>query len=213
MEYILVENRQIVHLHMPWRPRFFQSELDELEVDYVVSEAEQGYIKINDNFEIIPITSDTTMPYDSLYQTLVGPFYTYGDREVSIGYAVYDQDLDTVKNSLKIIAATERYRREGLGVTATINGQQVSLYTSREARGQYTDLVSWIGDGTVKWKFNTGFVLVDKTAAQAMLSSVLDYVQQQYDWEYALSQTIDNCTTIDELRAVVIMPPVDDITK
>ena len=47
--YLLVENRQIVHLGpIPWRHRFIQSELDDLEVDFVVPQSEQGYIKINE---------------------------------------------------------------------------------------------------------------------------------------------------------------------
>ena len=93
MNYLLVENRQsgnpsILLGPIVWKPRFIQSEIDDLEVDYKVPPAEQGYIKINDNLEIIPVIEATDAGEDPLYEGLAGPFYNYTDTTDTFHYNI-----------------------------------------------------------------------------------------------------------------------------
>ena len=79
MKYILVQNQTTVLLGpMYWKPRMLQSELDDIEISYIVPPAEQGYILVNSDplIEIFPITETITPEFNSLIEHLSGPRYT-----------------------------------------------------------------------------------------------------------------------------------------
>lgn len=205
MNYILVENREIVHLGpISWRPRFIQSELDDLEVDFIINPTETGYVKINDNFEIIPITIDSTPPYDLQYQHLSGPFWNYSDQEVEMYYTVHDLDLESVKNIFKQQVPPIRYRQEIAGTKININGMDLSLDTSREQRNIYIQQYMSMGDNdTVNWKFPEAWMTLSKQQMFDVVTAVNNWIQTQFQWEiWALSQ-IDACQTVEEVKDLI----------
>ena len=215
MNYLLVENREIVHLGpITWRPRFLQSELNDLEVDFTVNPTETGYVKINDSFEIIPIVADVTPQYDPLYNVLAGPFYSYTDQpDGSVGatmtHTVSDNTVDGVRPTLSQQTAAERYRRENLGTTATVQTQVVTIDTSRDNRNTLVQAFLLMTDtDTVQWKFPEGFINLTYPDIELVVKTGALYVQAQFDWEAAKNAELDACTTLEELRAVEIVPPI-----
>lgn len=211
-QYILVENRQIIHLGpMPYRPRMFKDDLlYSLEVDYPLPQNDDpGYLKINDNIEIIPITVDSTPPYDINYHYLSGPFYNYSDEEVEMYYTVGDLDLNSVKINIKKTTAPIRYQREISGTTINFNGIDYYLDTTREARQNYLQKYISMNDGeSVNWKFSQGFVNLSKEMLLQIITAIENHVQSHYDWELNKHSEIDACTTIEEIKMVEIVPPI-----
>jgi len=211
MVYLLVENREIVHLGpIEWRPRFIQSELNDLEIYFTISQTESGYVNINDTFELIPIVADITPRYDSLWHTLAGPFYTYEEQfDGTIGaivtHTVTDNTVDGVRPYLKQQVAAERYRRENLGTTAVVQGQTVSVDTSRDNRNTIVQAFLLMSDtDTVNWKFPEGFLNLTYTDVESVVRAGALYVQAQFNWEVAKNIELDSCTTLDDLRGVSV---------
>lgn len=208
MAYVLVENKQIVHLGpVGWKPKFIQSEIDDLEVNFIVPPTEQGYIKITENLELFPIAEEIVPDYDPLFEQLVGPTYTYNEK--NYGYAIQyytkqDSSLDTVKNNLKQKTAGVRYTKENAGTEQTVNGVLVKLDTSREKRDQFNTVLASIGDGTIDWKFDGQFVTLNKTDVQNIIDTIHNYIQTQFAWEKSINDTIDAASDLDTLKSITI---------
>jgi len=217
MDYLLVKNQTIVLLGpMNWRPRYFQLEINDLvengdlSFQYTVPPAEQGYINVGDGIEFYPV--NLTVPaYDPNFQYLAGPFWTFDNTTnfVAIGtYNVLTLDIPPIKDNLKQKAAIIRYEREQLGTSAnnvTSNNLSISLYTDRDNRNQYITLLNSIGDGTINFKSNQGFLQLANTDIQNIVAAVNDYVQAQFNWELSIQNQINAANTIDELKAIVIV--------
>lgn len=212
MNYLLVENKQIVHLGpIAWRHRFIQSELEDLDVDYIVSPTEpNGYLRINDSLEIYPVNLENPV-FDALYQQLAGPFWTF-DNEVATGtYNVLDRDIAGIKGDLKGVAAGERYRKETSGIKLTVQETEVSVATDRDSRNVYAQkLVSMTDNDTVQWKFPQAWLTLTKQELVTVLNSINAYVQTQFDWEIGIVQQIDDAQDIDTLKNIVIVEKRDN---
>jgi hypothetical protein len=210
MQYLLVENKEIIHLGpLFWRHRFIQSELDDLEIEYAVSPVEpNAYLKITDSLEIFPIESITQPSYDSTYEQLVGPLWTFTD--VAIGaYTVTSRELNVVKSVLKGFAAAERYKKEVAGVSVTIQGQEVVVDTSRDGRNIFVQKYQLMADtDIVQWKFPTIWLTLSKTDLGLAVTAGATYVEAQFVWEQRIANQIEAAVTVDELKAVVIVEPV-----
>lgn len=207
MQYLLVENKQIVHLGPTfWRHRFIQSELEDHDIDYIVSPAEPNeYVKISDTFEIYPIESITQPAHDSTYQQLAGPFWSF-DNNVAVGtYSVVDRDLNSIKNDLKSQAAVERYKKEIAGIKMTIQGTEVSVATDRESRNIYAQKILGMNGDSVQWKFNESWLTLSKEELGSLLNAVDLHVQTQYDWESRIVTQIESANSAEELKAIVIV--------
>lgn len=210
MDYVLVEKRQSILLGpMPWRHRFFQSELDDLEVEYTLTPAiPTGRIQINQDLEIMPVLQLTSPPIDVVYESPVGPFWTFDDNGAYGTYTKKDNDLDFSKGHLKSVAAAERYRKENLGTTAVIQGTTVTIDTSRDGRNIFVQKYSLMGDNdTVNWKFPEGWLILTKGELGAVILAGSTYIQNQFEWEHTISQQIDNAQTAQELKNIVIVEP------
>lgn len=207
MNYILVENRQIIHLGpITWRQRFIQSELDDLEVDYQVMPVESGYIKINDNFEIIPIADTVNPDFNPIYEELSGPFWAYSDTSVSNEYIVIQRNIDHVKSTLIQIAANERYRKENLGTKAVVQGQEVSIDTLRSNRNTLAQSFLLMTDtDTLQWKFPEGWLTLSYSDAELVVKASAAYIQAQFDWEKSIIDSITNASDVDTLKEIVIV--------
>lgn len=203
MNYLLVENRQTVLLGpIVWKPRFIQSELDDLEVSFIVPPTEQGYLKINDNLEIIPIVEAPDPGHDPLYEELAGPYYTYNGNTATMTYTKVDRKLDDVKGSYKQLAAAARYTRETSGTSATVGDSTISLATDVASRANYLNLLNTVGEGTINYKTNGVFVALNATDLQALVDAVNTHVQDAFNWEKGILDQIDAATSIEELKAI-----------
>ena len=211
MNYLLVQNRQTVILGpINWRQRFIQTEINDL-VDageltntYYIPATEQGYIDIGEGFEIFPVNL-TTPSVDLTYQHLAGPFWTYENNVATGTYTPYDLDIDAVKANLKGIAASERYRRQLLGTTATVADVSFFVSTDTGTLNQFVSLVASVGTNTVNYKSPVGFISLTGSDFQIIVDTINNYIQTQFNWEMTTEQTIDAANDIDTLKNIVII--------
>jgi hypothetical protein len=60
---------------MIYQPRFFQSELEDLEIEYIMPLIEPTeYLKITENVELFPLIELIQPEVDQLFHQLAGPF-------------------------------------------------------------------------------------------------------------------------------------------
>lgn len=206
MQYLIVENKQSVLLGpMDWRPRFFQSELDDLEIDFQISPSEpMQYMKITDEVEIYPVAAiNGPADFDPIYQHLAGPFWIF-ENNVAVGtYTSADNSIEIIQANLKNIVAAERYKKEVAGTTIIVQGNQVFVATDRDSRNVFVQkLITMADSDTVQWKFADTWLELTKADLTSVVSSINSYVQAQYDWEKGIIDSINAAFTITELKSI-----------
>lgn len=211
MIYVLVENKTTVILGpIEWRQRFIQSELNDLDIDFNLSPSEpNSYLKINDEYGIYPVLDFITPDYDPLYEQLAGPFWTFDTLVAIPSFNVIDRNIDQVRGDLRGQVAQERYRRENLGTKVNIQGQEVTVDTSRQNRNTLPQAFLLMSEtDTLNWKFPEGFVNLTYTDIEAVVRAGALYIQEQFDWEVTKNTELDTCVTKEQLQSVEIAPPV-----
>lgn len=237
--YVLVENRQIIHLGpIPWRHRFIQSELDDLEVNFTVSPAEIGYVRINDSIEIFPVGEAIGDGGDHRWEDPVGPTWEFVERQVELPrpeflpegaptpttwireaiptYSKQDKPLDQIRQMIKDDVAAKRYVKEAAGTQVEIRpGVMVTADTSRDGRNIFVQVYGTMADdATVDWKFPEGWFNITKAELGAVIAGGYTYIQTQFEWEKTYSDRVDGAMTVSELKVIydelnpVVMPGV-----
>lgn len=209
MKYLLVQNKKTVLLGpMEWRPRFIQSELNDLfdagekANKFTISLTETGYVDCGDGFEIFPIAASEGSQHDPIYEHLEGPFYTYDNNVASEVYNVLDKDVYYVKESLKQLTKAERQRKQLLGTTLNIGGTVVTIATDADELANFVSLLSSIGEDSVNWKFKEGFVTLTKVDVQNIVDTIRSHIQTQFDWEKEIHETINAATELTSLKSL-----------
>lgn len=219
MKYIIVEDKTIVHLGpMFWNARRIQSELDDLEVAYVVPQTEQGYVQFSATplVEIFPIVSSTQPDFDPTFEHLSGPWYTYANNEATETWGKDTKDLAFVRAYLKDLTASVRYDKEVGGAKATIQGQTVTVDTSRDGRNIFVQSYMLLADtDTIKWKFPEGWLLLTKADLGACVMAGVTAVQTAFLEEHDQGVAIDAATDTASLQAIylVLNPPAPNLMK
>lgn len=222
--YLLVENRTVVHLGpIPWRQRFIQSEIDDLELDFTVPPVEQGYIRINDNFEIFPIAETVSPQIDPTFEQPVGPFYQYVSETVVLNpdrpegmpeqtsvvlkaianYNKVDRPLPDIKATIKTLAASQRYAKEIAGTSVTVGDATVTADTSRDGRNIFVQALSLMADNaTVDWKFPEGWLTLTKAQLGTVVGAGAAHIQAQFDWEKSINDSVDAAQDVAALKVI-----------
>lgn len=214
MQFILTQNKTTVHLGpVTWNSRFIQSTIDDLEIEFTVPSAEQGYVKINDEYEIFPVVATVTPDHNAEFEQLVGPTYTYTADEATSTYATTAIPLEQIKNKMKQLAAADRYKKEIAGTTTTVQGNEIVLYTDRTDRNMYVQKYLFMAENaTTSWKVTSGWIDITKPELGGMIAVGAGYIQAQYDAERVIVDQIEAATTAAELKAIVIVAPKAGMT-
>lgn len=207
-QYLLVENNQTVLLGpMFWKPRYIQSELEELGVTFILPPVDpESYLAITPTLMLYPIQEINSPSYDTLFEQLSGPYWQFVDHFAIGTYNVVDIEIDSIKNTMKSNAASVRYKKEVGGINVTIQGIEVLAATDRESRNIFAQKLLIMSDNDiVQWKFpDEIWINMTKTDMNTLLATVTNYVQQQYDWEKQIVDEIDAAQTIQELKNILI---------
>jgi hypothetical protein len=193
---------------MPWLPNRFKScLLDDLEIEYNVpsSNDTNQLISVSDTVKIYPVTDlGPNAEYNSKIHYLNGPFYNYYTDYAEVYYVPVDKPIEIVKEELKSPVAANRYKYEIMGISHTIQGKTVRLYTGREDRALYLQAYQLGVDG-VNWKFGTEFLTLSNTELGGIVSAVMSHVQSVFDWESGKINEIDTCDTLEELDLISVV--------
>lgn len=202
--YLLVENREIIHLGpMEWRQRFFQSELNDMEVEFTVPPVEQGYLQVNGSLEFIPIAS-VEVPEADMFEELVGPTWTYVNNEAFGVYTKRAGNVEAAKGNMKNMTAARRYERENTPFLYTVQGQQVTVDASRDNRNIFIQKYQLMADNdTVQWKFPEGWLTLTKNELGAIVLAGAAHIQTQFDWEKNICDQIDATSDVTVLKQIL----------
>jgi hypothetical protein len=192
-----------------WNPRFIasviQSDLDLDEAPTVLASDESRV-----PYDILPnvrVRKAKTVyaELNAKTQRHEGPFWTYDNDEAVATFTAVDKSIDLVKGELKAIIAANRYNKENLGVTLTVQGVDVWCDTSRGNRDVFFQKYALMGDNdTVNWKFPNVWLTLTKSDLGYIVASGVGYIQGCFDWEVNKNTEIDNCSTLAQLDAVTL---------
>ena len=193
-----------------WKPRYISDILfDELDEEVAVTKEDEARVP----YEVLPGVKvrrcETTYEeINSKIHTLDGPFWEYDDENEDV-HAVArwikkDKPLDAVKLEQKAIVADLRWNRENNGVNLTIQDTDVWCDTSRGSRDIFLQKYMLMGEtDTARWKFpNDIWLNLSKSELGYIVSEGSQYIQSCFDWESTWAETIDACSTLEELDAL-----------
>jgi len=187
---------------------------DELDQDIVITREDESRVP----FDVVP--GVTIRKCISVYEEInakihrhEGPFWVYDDGnteyQATATWERRDKPLEQVKADLKNLVADIRWKKEGKGVTLTIQGTEVWCDTSRGNRDIFLQKYTIMPDNTtINWKFQNTWLELTKAELGTIVTEGSTYIQSCFDWESAQSVIIDNCSTLAELDALVFEDPV-----
>lgn len=203
MQYILVNEGQVVWGPTEWNRNVFQSEV-EREVGIIAvlpqMKTDNETITLGNSAKIMAAAPRSTPTYHPLHETLAGPFWSFGGDVAEYWYEVQTLSLETAKPNYDAWIAKQRWERELDGTTATVGGLTVKISTKREDRDQWSILYA-LGN-TKTWKFAEGWVELSKDDFKTIADAIHNHVQQAYDTELRLLNAVSAAETISDLLVV-----------
>lgn len=208
--YALIHNSQLILGPIKYNYRLINSELEELEVERRVSPRDYENVPISlDNSTHLVLANQIIPNYDSRFQS-VGNFEWEIITEnnipirVDMTYEIGDKTLEQIKEEYKSQVAPIRREKENTYIEVVLNGNVVTVSTSREERNLIVNKIISL-EGTCNYKFaNDTWLEVVKTDLENILSQIDTKIQEAFDWEYSKIQEIDTCTTGEEVYQVVL---------
>jgi len=203
---VIYDNRVLVG-PMNWNRGMFQGTLERQGIQYPLPRTAPDTLPliINDHAKIMSV--DEVRPeMNPLVEYYYGPLWNITDDVVIANYEVHDSPIDSMRYNLKQVAAQERYKREVLGTTATIQDKTVTIDTNRGARDIFVQKYLLMANSdTVNWKFPEGWLTLTKQELGLVVQAGNQYIQSCFDWELNISDQIDTADTKEELLAITIV--------
>ena len=165
-------------------------------------------VDLGNGIKILP----ETIIYPNLntkIEQLSGPSWVFSDDIATGTYNVAPKSLESVKNDLKSLVASERYAKETADFHMTVNGVDVIVEGSRENKTIFMISAPFLSETEPSvWKFpkSQNFVPIVRADIYSVIYAFATQTQNAFDWESAKVQEIDACTTLAELDAVIIVP-------
>jgi hypothetical protein len=204
--YVLIHKNRVVVGPMSWNSGMFNGALERLKINHQLSRKEpQSFpIDIDENTKIC--RSEYQYPeYNRKTQYAHGPFWDFSS-DVAIGtFEVKETPVELIKSTLISQIAQVRYEKEISGTQVTIQNTEVSVTTNRGNRDVFVQkFVVMQDEETANWKFTETWLTLTKADVGVIVTAITQHVQNAFDWEKAKVEEINNCSTSEELDAVVL---------
>ena len=201
--YVLVQNNVVLNGPRAWSFRSFENTLlEECGIEYKlpVSYNQTESITIAEGVAIYSVEI-VQQPFNVKTEYAHGPFWDF-ETGIAVGtYQVVQHPIESVRSNLKDIVASNRWKRETLGFTTTIQDTEVFVSTSRDTRNQFALLAAQqVTD--VDFKFGDVWLKLTSSDISQIASEIHTFVQQQFVWEREKIVEIDLCGTLPELDAI-----------
>jgi hypothetical protein len=203
---VIYDNRVLVG-PMNWNRGMFQGALERRGIQYTLPRtAPDDLPLIIDEHAKIMQVEEIRPELNTLVEFYYGPLWDITETKAIANYEVHDTPIESARYNLKQLAAQERYKKEILGTTATIQDNIVTIDTSRGARDIFVQTYLLMGDAdTVNWKFPQTWLTLTKSDLGLCVTAATQYVQECFDWELNISEEIDISDTKQELLAITIV--------
>jgi hypothetical protein len=212
MLYALIHHTAVAVGPRTWHRAFFASYLDAHaipEAGMLPFRKEDRTVIQGTNWRVVPVDEQVVEVHPHTEQ-LAGPtLVVHLDKVVAV-YSAAPVSLDAAKASMKAAVAKNRYKVEVGGMTQTVHGQEVRVFTDRQDRHTYFQAAALVGGGTIKWKFPlSGNVWLDvnKADLDGIVAGIMQHVQDAYSWEAAKVAEIDAAGDKAALEAIELRHP------
>lgn len=207
--FVIAYNNSVILGPMRWNRIRFQNEIfEECEVQATLPDRNDNnnVIVVNEEIKIYPVVDGPGAPFNPKIEMLAGPYWEYTNTDAIRTYQVVPKPIDLVKGELKNLVASERWRKEISGVKVTVQNIEVTADTNRGDRDIFIQKFLLMNENdTVTWKFPETWLNLTKTDLGQIVAAGAAHVQNAFEWEAALVNQIGNCTTLEELDAIVII--------
>jgi len=211
--FVIVHNNSVILGPMRWnRYRFENVIQEECELSVSLpSSNEKDPLLLSADVRILPVEPLPLPEFNSKIEFLHGPFWEFTDQKAISSFTVQRLPIDAVKNKLISVCADERWRRESVGVKTNIQGADITVDTRRGNRDIFVQKYLLMNESdTVRWKFPEEWATLSKVDLAQIVSAGAGYIQSQFDWESSMVDSINACSTLEELDALVIVEPVNE---
>jgi len=208
--YALVDNQQLILGPISFNYRMFNDELEELELDFRVNSSSylNVPITITESIKILPARYEDPS-YDPRFEYLTNVSYQVINDEVIFAHDKVEKSLEQIKEERKATVSEERKKLENTVIDITLNGEVISVSTSKENRLSYiAKLASTNSTETYNFKFaNDTWKQISSTDLNYVVNKIDQKVQEAFDWELSKKEEIDNCQTKEEVYLVEVNTP------
>jgi hypothetical protein len=203
--YALLDKSQIKVGPRQYSFAFFREYLTEQSVEFDIPFDYNGTdaIIINDDIKIVRVLDPTIPQYNPLTEQLAGPYYNVSVDPITGYYDVAPRDVSAIQNELIALAASTRYTKENAGIEVIVRGQTVNVGTTKEERATWHQLLTIIGDETIKFKFSsTLWIDISHADVKRVVDAIASYVQNLFVWEAEIVNKINATTSLPALIAI-----------
>jgi hypothetical protein len=204
---VIYDNRVLVG-PMNWNRGMFQGALERKGVQYSLPRTAPNNLPltINEHAKIMQV-EEIKPELNALVEYYYGPLWDITETKAIANYEVHDTPIESARYNLKRLAAQERYKKEILGTTVTIQDNLVTIDTNRGAKDVFVQKYLLISDSdtAVNWKFPETWLTLTKNDLGLCVAAVNQYIQQCFDWELNISVQIDQAQNKQELLAITIV--------
>ena len=203
--YALLDNNQIKVGPRQYAFSFFQDYLNKNYIDYTLpfDYNNNDTIVINENIKLVYVQEPTIPSYNPLIEQLAGPFYDISEEPITGYYTVEPRYLDSIKNELIALVASKRYEKEMVGFDMVIQDNTVHINTTKEERATWHQMLTVIGEGTIKFKFSSSLWLeLNLTDIQSIVAAIVNHVQNCFIWEAGILDQIGVAVDSNELLVI-----------
>ncbi len=204
--YVLIHKNRVIVGPMAWNRAMFDGALRKLNIQITLPRVapEQLPLIIDPNTRLAQSVYEYP-EYNSKIEYLNGPFWNF-DSDVAVGnWQIMPIAIEFIKGNLKAQVADVRYQKEVAGTSCEIQGQTVSLDTSRLGREIFAQAYLLMGDSDQRnWKFPEGWLTLTKMDLGTCVAAGVQHIQACFDWEKVKGEEIDACETAAQLDQVII---------
>jgi hypothetical protein len=203
---VIYDNRVLVG-PMNWNRGMFQGALERKGIQYSLPRtAPDDLPMIIDEHAKIMQVEEIKPELNALVEYYYGPLWDITETKAIANYEIHDTPIESARYNLKQLASQERYKKEILGTTTTIQDNLVTIDTNRGARDIFVQKYLLMAESdTVNWKFPETWLTLTKSDLGLCVQAGNQYVQQCFDWELNISEQIDQAETKEQLLAITIV--------
>ena len=205
--YALIYDNRVVVGPMNWNIAIFQGALRRKDIQYSLPRAAPDDLPliIDEHAKIMQV-EEIRPELKASVEYYYGPLWDVTGTKAIANYEVHDTPIESARYNLKQLAAQERYKKEILGTTATIQDHLVTIDTNRGAKDVFVQKYLLMAESdTVNWKFPETWLTLTKSDLGLCVTAANQYIQQCFDRELNISEQIDQSQNKQELLAVTIV--------
>jgi hypothetical protein len=209
--FVIVYKNNVILGPIKWNKFRFQEEIkDDLDIDVTLELKNDNNLPviINNDLKILPTQGTPNPNHNPKIEFLHGPFWNFTNNVATSSYQVVQKPVEAVRNELKNVIANERWLKQNVTLDVDIDGTTYQFDTSEKTRTSLQQ--SLVLNAPLNWKLNNGkWVNLTVENITTILSTIATHIQSCFDWEFTKNTELYVCSTLEELDALEIVPPVE----